>query len=184
MSPPPSKSLIWSHEPTISPQEIAAVDNFHQLPGATNNRPEADILQYRNRFFELQWSLGGVVECWREAVNQFTDCAPQDEIIAGFAEKEAAARLQHSKYLRKQRASIIDVVHATENEDCIEDAVRERKRRRVALHKDNMRVRRVILYPGLKHVLGDVDTDAAAYSVADQLQRRAASAANLANEFE
>jgi hypothetical protein len=35
MSPPPSKSLIWSHEPITSPREIAAIDNFHQLPDAT-----------------------------------------------------------------------------------------------------------------------------------------------------
>ena len=34
MSPPPSKSLIWSHEPITSPREIAAIDNFHQLPDA------------------------------------------------------------------------------------------------------------------------------------------------------
>jgi hypothetical protein len=27
--------LIWSHEPITSPQEIAAIDNFHQLPDAT-----------------------------------------------------------------------------------------------------------------------------------------------------
>ncbi len=35
MSPLPSKSLIWSHEPITSPPEIAAIGNFHQLPDAT-----------------------------------------------------------------------------------------------------------------------------------------------------
>ena len=35
MSPLPSKSLIWSHEPITSSPEIAALGNFHQLPDAT-----------------------------------------------------------------------------------------------------------------------------------------------------
>jgi hypothetical protein len=35
MSPPRSKSLIWSHEPITSSPEIAAIGNFHQLPDAT-----------------------------------------------------------------------------------------------------------------------------------------------------
>ena len=39
MSPLPSKSLFWSHEPITSSPEIAAIGNFHQLPDATL-RPE------------------------------------------------------------------------------------------------------------------------------------------------
>jgi len=35
MSPLPSKSLIWSHEPITSSPEIVAIGNFHQLPDAT-----------------------------------------------------------------------------------------------------------------------------------------------------
>ena len=35
MSPLPSKSLIWSHEPITSSPESAAIGNFHQLPDAT-----------------------------------------------------------------------------------------------------------------------------------------------------
>src|SRR5260221_150372 len=36
MSPLPSKSLIWSHEPITSPPEMPAIGNFHQLPDATH----------------------------------------------------------------------------------------------------------------------------------------------------
>ena len=56
MSPLPSKSLIWSHEPITSPQEIAAIGNFHQLPDATqcwsrvlHNQSAGDNLSARFR---------------------------------------------------------------------------------------------------------------------------------------
>ena len=44
MSPPPSKSLIWSHEPITSPPEMPAIGNFHQLPDATMNAPMSCVL--------------------------------------------------------------------------------------------------------------------------------------------
>src|SRR5258707_12442030 len=47
MSPLPSKSLIWSHEPITSPPEMPAIGNFHQLPDATRRRPVADRGSHR-----------------------------------------------------------------------------------------------------------------------------------------